>query len=413
MPTLLQINVVANWGSTGRIAEDIGQTALAAGWRSVIAYGRGNPTSNSELIRVGNDWDMYEHILEARLFDNQGLASRRATKKFIRQIEEIKPDIVHLHNIHGYYLNYDLLFQYLAEKDIPVVWTLHDCWSFTGHCAHFAFDGCGRWQTGCHHCPLKKTYPQSMWLDRSAQNYHLKRERFTSIPRLTLVPVSDWLAHLVEKSFLKECPIKRIYNGVDISVFAPDKEDKGKEPFRKCYELENKFIAVGCATTWTERKGFDDYLALSELLSENEILVMVGVNEEQRKNLPDNIIGLPRTESVAQLAQIYTEADVVLNLSYEETFGLTTVEGFACGTPSIVYNCTASLELIDEHTGYIVDAGDIQGIKECMEELSHKGKNYYSVYCRSRALSLFDKESQYHKYLDIYNELNCNDLGGG
>lgn len=219
MPTLFQINVVANWGSTGRIAEEIGQMAIKCGWKSYIAYGRGKPKSQSKLIRIGNEVDMYRHALISRLLDNHGLNSNKATRKLIDRIRDIKPDIVHLHNIHGYFLNYALLFDFLKDAGIPIVWTLHDCWSFTGHCAHFTFAKCDKWINGCYSCPQINTYPTSFFRDRSKQNYEDKRKSFTSVPNLTLVPVSDWLAGLLKKSFLKEYTIHRIYNGVDLNKF--------------------------------------------------------------------------------------------------------------------------------------------------------------------------------------------------
>lgn len=243
MPTLLQINVVVNWGSTGRIAEEIGQVAMAAGWRSVIAYGRGNPTSKSELIRIGSNMDMYLHGIESRLFDNHGLASRKATRVFIEQIKALKPDVIHLHNIHGYYINYKLLFNYLAESKIPVVWTLHDCWSFTGHCAYFTFAKCDKWKTECYNCKLKKSYPFSLLFDCSKSNYVEKKQCFTTIGNLTMVPVSEWLAGLVKHSFFKGKRIECIHNGVDTHVFAPQTD---YEDFRKTVADRTTKVDTGC-----------------------------------------------------------------------------------------------------------------------------------------------------------------------
>ena len=232
--TLLQINTVVNTGSTGRIAEEIGQTALAAGWRSVIAYGRAphrpsasaygrapHRPSASDLIRIGNDWDVRLHGLRSRVFDDHGFGSRRATEAFIREAEKLNPTVVHLHNLHGYYLNIDVLFRWLARSGVPVVWTLHDCWPFTGHCAHFTFAGCARWKTGCFSCPQTRSYPSSFLFDRSRRNWERKRELFSAVKNLTLVPVSDWLAGLTKESFLGNKKIVRIFNGTDTETFSP------------------------------------------------------------------------------------------------------------------------------------------------------------------------------------------------
>ena len=221
MPKLLQVNVVANSGSTGKIAENIGKLAIKNGWECYIAYGRGKPKSSSHLIRIGNNWDMYMHGIQSRLFDNHGLASVGATRRFIEEIEGLKPDVIHLHNIHGYYLNYKLLFEYLATINTPVVWTFHDCWSMTGHCSHFDATGCNRWQSECYDCPLKGEYPASMFMDASKRNFRLKKRLFSSVKDMTIVAVSQWLADIVEKSYMADYPIRVINNGVDVEVFQP------------------------------------------------------------------------------------------------------------------------------------------------------------------------------------------------
>lgn len=403
MPTLLQINVVANWGSTGRIAEEIGQVAIAGGWKSYIAYGRGTPQSKSRLIRVGNDGDMYWHGLQSRLLDNHGLASKRATRKLITEIQEIKPDIVHLHNIHGYYLNYEILFQYLAEKDIPVVWTLHDCWAFTGHCAYFTLKGCEKWKTECRECPLQKRYPVSFFIDRSTRNYHTKKEVFTSIPRMIMVPVSEWLGGLVRSSFLSKYPVHPIYNGVDLQIFMPK---SNKEEIRKFIEATQPYMLIGVASIWTSSKGIQDYYKLRNYLPiDKYAIVMVGLNKKQIQQLPKGIVGVSRTNSVHELAEYYSAADVVLNLSYQETFGMTTAEGLACGTPGVVYNATASPELINEETGLIVDPGNIVGVADAVRTITARGKQHYSAACRQRAELFFNKADRWKEYVDLYKSL--------
>jgi putative colanic acid biosynthesis glycosyltransferase len=401
MKTLLQINTVVNKGSTGRIAEEIGQTAIAAGWESYIAYGRNERPSSSNLIKIGTDKDVKLHGLQTRLFDRHGLGSKDATTAFIRKIEDIKPDIVHLHNIHGYYINMEVLFHYLKKVNIPVVWTLHDCWPITGHCSHFTFVGCEKWKTQCYSCPQKKGYPASYFIDRSEKNYNLKKELFNSLPNLTLVPVSQWLSGILKDSFLQNYPIKVINNGINTEVFKPS----AVSDFRNKYGLKDKFILLGVASVWEERKGLKDFIELSKLLDSDYQIVLVGLTKKQIEQLPENILGIERTESVDALAEIYSSSDIVLNLSYEETFGLTTVEGFACGTPGIVYNATASPELIDEFTGLIVKPGDINGVVEAINLIKENGKQYYSDACVNRAQRLYKKEDRYREYIDLYEEL--------
>lgn len=403
---LLQINVCNNALSTGKIASDIGELAMENGWKSYIAYsseGSFRPSRNLS-IKVGNKIDYYTHVVEARLFDNQGLglSSIIATKRLIEAIDESTPSIIHLHIIHGYFLNLPVLFNYLKTLNIPIVWTIHSCWEFTGHCGFFDTIGCDKWKIGCHHCPQYKNYPTSWFRDRSKKNYLEKKRLFNSINNLTLVPVSKWLGGLLHESFLKNHNIFPIYNGVDTSVFSPSTSAR---QFRKLYGLESKFIAIGVASTWEPRKNMKDYVRLSKMLPDNMKLILVGLNKQEKDSLPSNILGLPRTKTTQELVDIYSAADVVLNLSLEETFGLTTVEGFACGTPGIVYNCTASPELISEDTGFVVEPGDIDGVLQCMKIISNKGKESYSSNCRQRAISSFDKNTNYHQYLELYNKL--------
>lgn len=402
---LLQIDACRNSGSTGRINEQIGLIAERYGWTSYIAHGAryANP-SKLRSIQVVSKIEEYWHAIETKLFDNHGLSSRFATWRFIRKIKKIKPTIIHLHTIHGYYINYKILFKYIAKENIPVVWTLHDCWNFTGHCGHFISEGCNRWKSGCFDCPLKGSYPSSYLFDRSKRNYIDKRQFFTSIPSMTLVPVSDWLGSLAKESFLKEIPIYRIYNGVDIDVFKPS--ENNAQITREKYGLNSSdFIMIACATAWGESKGIYDYIELSKHLKSNERLLLVGVDEEWIKKLPTNIVTTSRIESIQELVDLYSSADVVLNLSYQETFGLTTVEGLACGTPGIVYNSTASPELITDNTGIIVETGNIFDVMSAIQTIKRNGKNFYSESCRSRAVEVFSSKNNYMKYVDLYDTL--------
>lgn len=399
---LLQINTVANWGSTGRIAEEIGIAAIEQGWESYIAYGRGNPTSNSNLIRIGSDFDMKLHGIQTRLFDNHGLCSRKVTRDFINQIDVINPDIVHLHNIHGYYINYQLLFKYLKSKNVPVVWTLHDCWALTGHCAYFTFVDCDKWKYGCSDCMQSRAYPSSIFIDRSKKNWEDKKTAFNSLKKLTVVPVSDWLVNIVKESFLKDANINRIYNGVNLETFKPYKVMNLKHKLA----IDDKIVLLGVASVWDERKGLKDFIKLRELLSDNKIIVLIGLNEEQIKKLPKGIIGIKRTNNVQELSAYYSEADIFINPTWEDNFPTTNLEALACGTPVITYRTGGSIEAIDENTGLIVTPGDIKGLSNAINSiLSNKNLLYTELLCRNRAIKEYNKNDRYRDYLDLYNIL--------
>ena len=401
MKTLLQINVVVNSGSTGRIAEEIGQTAMAKGWKSVIAYGRNERPSQSQLIKIGTDWDIKMHGMHTRLFDRHGLASKSATKELIQQIMKIKPDIIHLHNIHGYYLNIEVLFNYLKRTNVPVVWTLHDCWPLTGHCTHFEFVGCKKWKSQCTKCPQTKEYPASYFVDRSEKNFQLKKDLFTSIENLTIVPVSQWLYGLLNDSFLKNQNKITIHNGIDTNIFYPCATTET----RKKYDLEGKFILLGVASIWTERKGLKDFVELSSLMDESFRIVLIGLNAKQIKNLPANIIGLQHTESVKQLAELYSLADIYLNPTYEDNFPTTNIESLACGTPVITYQTGGSPEAIDINTGIIVEQGNLNEMIVAIKAIQSKGKTIYTTHCRERALKYYKKEERFQEYLNMYESL--------
>jgi putative colanic acid biosynthesis glycosyltransferase len=401
MPKLLQINVDINSGSVGRIAEQIGEMAIANGWESYIAYARDYQPSKSNTIKIGNYLNIYYHVIQTRLFDNHCLSSTKATWNFIKKIEEIKPDIIQIHQLHGYYINVKVLFEYLSKINIPIIWTLHDCWAMTGHCTHFININCYKWKHECHHCPKKRNYPASIFLDRSQKNFHLKKALFTSLNNLTIVTVSDWLKNLAKESFLSKYPIISIKNGVDTRKFIPY---SNTDIIKQKYLLTDKFIIMGVGTIWDASKGLFDYYKLREKLSNDYIIVLVGLSQEIIKNLPEGIVGIPRTESIDELAQLYSAADVITSLSNQEAFGLTPIEGFACGTPAIVYNATALPELITPEVGYIVEPGNIEQIDEAVNQINLKGKSYYSANCRILAEAVYDTRKKYGEYISLYIE---------
>lgn len=401
MPTLLQINVSANCGSHGKIAENIGVLAQNRGWRSVIAYGRRAYPSQNELIHIGSNINIKEHGIESRLFDNHGLASRTSTHKFIRQIDEINPSVIHLHNIHGYYLNYRILFNYLKTKSIPTVWTFHDCWPFTGHCAYFDFEQCQLWKTGCHPpCPCKRNYPKSVFVDASSRNWTLKKNLFTSLHNITLVPVSEWLSVLLQQSFLRDFPIQVIHNGIDLEVF--NSCDDTQEMTGR-YGLQNKRIVLGVANKWEERKGLRDFIALKKILPNNYGIIIVGVNAKQQLSLPEGIIGINRTQNQKELAKLYSMADIYLNLTYEDNYPTTNLEAMACGTPVLTYRTGGSPEAIDINTGWVVDQGDLSSVRDIL--MSMRKTKEISAYCRQRACANFDKNTCFESYLDLYEKI--------
>lgn len=400
--TLLQINTVVNSGSTGRIAEGIGKVVTNSGWRSFIAYGRWANSSQSELIKIGTKVDFFNHALKSYLFDCQGLASNGATKKLIYQIERLKPDIIHLHNIHGYYLNYPILFDYLSKASIPVVWTLHDCWPITGHCAHFSYVKCERWKVQCKQCPNQKSYPISWCFDNSYQNYLLKKRYFTSVPNLVLVSVSNWLNDLVHDSFFENQILRQIYNGIDTNFFRPIKRS---DALLDEYGIPTKNFVLGVTNIWDKRKGLLDFIQLREVLPNFYSIVLVGLNKRQISALPHGIIGIQRTENVESLRRMYSNALAFINPTWEDNFPTTNLEALACGTPVITYRTGGSPEAVTPKTGFVVEQGDLAGIVSAVKTIAQKGKSIYVDACRERVVKYFDQNDRFREYLRLYQTL--------
>lgn len=404
MKKLLQIKCVGTHGGAG-MGEYIGRTAKEHGWESYIAYARIMLPTENKFIRIGNKWDVFEHILETRLFDNHGFASRRATKKLIKQIEQIKPDVIHLHNIHGYYINIDILFKFLLRSKIPVVWTMHDCWMFTGHCSHFVSVGCNKWKSHCGKCPLYNYYPASWFVDRSYTNYEKKRALFTSLEKLWLVPVSKWIADFLPDSFMSKYPVKLIYNGVDVKIFKPLSVKESDDTRRKL-NLEGKFVVLGVAHTWSATKGLNDFIEVSRKVESDFVFVLVGLSEDQIKILPSNIIGIKRTSNINELVELYSVADVFWNPTYIDTFPTTTLEAMACGTPCVVYKTGGTPEAITIGTGFVVDQGDIPGSLDAFYKIKGNGKAKYTELCRQNVLERFNKDIQFEEYIKLYESIS-------
>lgn len=393
-----QVNSVCGFGSTGRIALEIAGTLAATGQQCRIGYGRGH-CDDPRTFCFEKSWEVKAHGLLSRLTDRQGFYSAAATRRLIRDIRAYAPDVIHLHNLHGYYLHLPTLFSFLRNYGVPVVWTLHDCWAFTGHCAHYDHAGCDKWKTGCFACPQKGQYPASRLLDNSRKNYADKKKLFSGIPNLTVVTPSHWLAEQVSHSFLQEYPIVPIYNGIDLEVFHP-----GEGDIRGKYGLDGREIVLGVANAWDERKGLSDFIALEPMLSPEYQLVLVGLTAEQKRTLPKQITGILRTDSVAELAQLYSAAEVYVNLSVEETMGLTTVEAMACGTPVVTYDRTAVPEVVDPACGQVVCAGKIADVADAIAKTDKQSVSDLCVVAAAK----FDKRKKYQEYLFLYEKQKGN-----
>lgn len=379
------INSVCGIRSTGRICTDLADTLQKNGHTCKIAYGRENvPDKYKSLaVRIGSSLDVKLHGVYSRLFDHHGFGSRRATKKFIEWVKEYDPDIIHLHNIHGYYINIEVLFNYLRNCKKKIIWTFHDCWAFTGHCVNL--NECDKWMNKCFSCPKYKAYPKS-FIDNSKYNFKKKRQLFGNAPNITIVTPSNWLAELTKKSFFKGSQIEVINNGIDINVFKPTYGD-----FRKKYGLENKKIVLGVASAWSKGKGLYDFIKLSSKLDDNYKIVLVGLTEKQKKELPQSIVGITRTNSAPELAEIYTAADVFVNLTYNDNYPTVNLEAQACGTPVITYRTGGSVESVIENC--IVEQGDIDGIIE----------KIYSGNLGLKEGLVFDKNRMIEKYFELYD----------
>ena len=386
---VLMINVVCGIRSTGRICTDLATALEDQGHEVKIAYGRENVPEQFQrfAVRIGTDLDVKLHGVKARLFDGAGFGSKRATEKFIEWVKGYDPDVIHLHNIHGYYINVEVLFDYLRECGKKVIWTLHDCWAFTGHTAYCDAVQCDRWKTGCYICPQICEYPKSV-VDRSKHNWKKKRALFTGIANMTIVTPSHWLSGLVKESFLNNYEVQVIHNGIDTSQFRPLKND-----FRKHYGLENKRILLGVATAWNDMKGYTDFIKLSSMLDDSNKIVLVGLSDDQLKELPKNILGIKRTASVKELAYIYSAADVFLNLSYCENYPTVNLESRACGTPVVTYNTGGSPESAGPEC-VVVEKGNLQEIVSAINTLPSG---------ITEDASKFDEKVSAENYLGLYN----------
>jgi len=351
------INSVCGIRSTGRICTDLATEFERDGHTVKIAYGReGVPEKyQGYAVRIGSDADVRISAVHTRLTDKHGFANKRATKKFLAWAEAYDPDLLWLHNLHGYYINVEMLFAWIKSRPrMQVRWTLHDCWAFTGHCTHFTYAGCDQWKSRCVKCSETREYPAA-YKDNCQQNYQRKKAAFTGVANMTLITPSYWLADLAQKSFLGAYPVEVRHNTIDTSVFKPTESN-----FRQQYHLEGKKIILGVASGWNDKKGLGDFAKLAGILSEDECIVLVGVTEAQKKQLPPAILSITRTDSTRRLAEIYTASDVFVNLTYEDTYPTVNLEAQACGTPCLTYRTGGSVESVPPEN--VVDVGDLEGM---------------------------------------------------
>ncbi|MCR4738629.1 MAG: glycosyltransferase [Lachnospiraceae bacterium] len=406
---MLVNTVVGPGNSVGRLVAGLYDTLLQHGYDCLVAYGRGECPAYMKSYRIGRDIDMYIHGAVTRLRDRHGFASTKATREFINIIEEFDPDIIHLHNIHGYYLNVKVLFEYLKTSGRRIIWTLHDCWSFTGHCSHFEYVGCMKWSTanGCSKCEQLEEYPRSFGYDNSEKNFSQKKELFTGIDNLTVVTPSEWLKARVQQSFLKEYHIVVVPTGIDLTQFRPIEEELDRDnvifKLKNALSLRGKKIILGVANPWRDRKGLMQFITLNKTISDKYAIVLLGLNDEQAGDLPETMIPLAKTESMDELAALYSMADVYVNLTLEDTFPTTNLEALACGTPVVTFKTGGSPESIDETCGIAVEKNSIQGIVAALDKIElSKGQAFTREQCVLRAMQ-YDKENRFMEYIqEVY-----------
>lgn len=358
---VLLINEVLGTTSTGKICGEIAERLIAQGHEVRVAYGRWKSVPEKYqkyAIYIGSSLETNVHAFQTRVFDLNGFGSKHATKNFLKWAENYKPDLVWLHNIHGYYINVEMLFAWIkSHPEMQVRWTLHDCWAFTGHCAYFTAAKCEQWKGCCSRCTQRKTYPACYGLGSVERNYNRKKRAFTGVSHMTLITPSRWLANLVKQSFLKEYPVEVHYNTINTDVFKPTPGN-----FREQFQLQEKVIVLGVASTWDDRKGFKDFLQLSTMLDERFVIVLVGLSVKMIQSLPSNMLGMERTNDARELAMIYTTADVFVNPTYEDNYPTVNLEAEACGTKVITYDTGGCRETIHDTKGVVIQTGSIEDL---------------------------------------------------
>ena len=391
--TVVQINVTCGIGSTGKICLEIANLLDEKNIENYIFYSQGQ-SYFKDSIKLSDAKYIKLQALKSRVFGNYGFCAKNATKKLIKSLKAIMPDVIHIHNIHGHNVNLKLLFDYIKANKIKVYWTFHDCWAFTGYCVHFDMVGCEKWKTGCNGCPLRKQY--SWFFDKSEKLYKKKKELLAGLD-LTIITPSKWLAKLVKESFLKGYEVKVINNGIDLDTFKPTKSN-----FKEKLGLQDKYIVLGVAMPWSRSKGLDVFIELSKKLGDCYQIVLVGTDDNIDRNLPKEILSIHRTNSVQELVQIYSSSDVFVNPTREDTYPTVNMEALACGTPVVSFNTGGSAEIVDSSCGIIVNKDDVDaliaGIKHVCEN-----KPYSKEKCCLKSQD-FDRKVRYKEYMELYNE---------
>ena len=391
---IVQINLTCTIGSTGQICDSISKLLVEKGVENYIFYTYGgNSAHNPNYIKYGSLWYEKAQALKSRVLGNYGFNSNLATKFLLKKLDDIKPDIVHIHNIHGHDCNLEMLFHYLREKKIKVYYTFHDCWAFTGYCPHFTMAKCDNWLTGCGNCPLRHKF--SWFVDNSSKNYERKKEALLGSD-MTIVTPSQWLADITKQSFLKVYPVKVINNGIDLSVFKPTESD-----FRAKYGLSDKKIILGVAFGWGTAKGLDVFIKLSHKLPEDYQVVLVGTDDKVDKQLPSKIISIHRTHNQRELAEIYASSDVFVNATREDTYPTVNMEALACGIPVLTFRTGGSPEMLDDKTGIVVEANDIEATEKAIKDICEKKRcndeEYIVAYSKK-----FDMKKRFAEYIELY-----------
>ncbi len=397
---IASINTVF-FGSTGKIMIGINKVAEESGHKTlpISGYVLNKSRRPENSVVIGGFISKSFHKILSKITGLQGVFSYFATKKVLNKIDKFSPDIIHLHNLHAWFINLPLLFKYIKRKGVKVVWTLHDCWALTGHCTHFTLAKCYKWKTGCYKCPQYKKYPK-VFVDSTNLMYTLKKKWFTGIKDLTLVVPSNWLAGLVKESFLAQYPIKVLTSGVDLKIFTPTESD-----FRKKYNiLPSQKIILGVSFGWGYSKGIDVFCELSKRLDENKYkIVLVGTDEETDKYLPENIISIHRTNNQTELVKIYTAADLFVNPTREEVLGMVNVEALSCGTPVLTFRTGGSPETIDESCGFVVEANDVDAMEKEIVRICEN--NIFSKEACFEKAKTYDMYDRFKEYVKIYDEL--------
>lgn len=388
-----------NYGSTGKIMSSISDLALTHGYMTYQAFpenANNLPVEKRDIIISSDLIKKINQKLSVYTGFN-GCFSIISTYRLIRKIKKINPTIIHFHNLHNSYINLRMIFKYIKKNNIAVVWTLHDCWAFTGHCAHFTIAKCDKWKRGCEHCSQYRDYPYSK-VDHSRIMYYLKKKWFTGMHNTVIVTPSVWLAELVNKSFLQEYPVCVINNGIDLNIFRPTESN-----FHNRYNIKNKFVILGVSFDWTYKKGLDVFVELSQKLDNNFQIVLVGTDDKIDSLLSENIISIHRTENVNELAGIYSAADLFVNPTREESFSLVNAEALACGTPVVTFNSGGAPEIIDESCGYVIEDNSVEQLIKAIMNIRDKSP-FTKTACIERAKK-YNQKDTFNKYIELYAKI--------